>query len=122
MSVVLQIKIPIAKDKDPAFALNNSMLFSTSLLNPLLMHAYTISYFYIITSIAYYFLSETGSPSNQLRWATVTALSHSECDQFFGETNVLDQHLCVMGMDTPTGAGACLVSNNSTLSLTITTL
>jgi len=40
----------------------------------------------------------------------VTALDRSECLGFWGSANVLDQHLCVIGMDTPEGAGACNVS------------
>lgn len=54
-------------------------------------------------------MTETGSASNQLRRTDVTALSQSECYQFWGQANVLDQHLCAMGMDTPDGAGACTV-------------
>ena len=53
---------------------------------------------------------ETGDPSNQLRKAGVTALDNSECLEFWSSDNLLDQHLCVMGMDTPEGAGACNVS------------
>ena len=53
---------------------------------------------------------ESGSGSNQLRKTEVVALSESECVDYWGSGNILEQQLCVKGYNNPNGAGACNVS------------
>lgn len=58
------------------------------------------------------YLLETGSGSNQLRKADVVALSQSECIDYWGAGNILDQQICVKGYQSADGAGACNVSDS----------
>ncbi|WAR14842.1 TRY7-like protein [Mya arenaria] len=52
-------------------------------------------------------VDESGSGSSVLLKADVTALTKTQCQDYWGTTNILDQHLCVKGYETANGSGSC---------------
>ncbi|XP_060600048.1 fibrinolytic enzyme, isozyme C-like [Ruditapes philippinarum] len=48
-----------------------------------------------------------GSGASKLKKADVSVLSMNQCVNYWGDRNILDQHVCVKGYDTTEGSGSC---------------
>jgi hypothetical protein len=51
-----------------------------------------------------------GSGASKLKKADVSVLSMNQCVNYWGDRNILDQHVCVKGYDTTEGSGSCNVN------------
>ncbi|KAL4220028.1 Chymotrypsinogen B [Mactra antiquata] len=59
-----------------------------------------------ICTISGWGVTETGSGASVLMKTDVRVYSNSECRLSWG-SNILDQHICIRGEDTPNGSGSC---------------